>query len=186
MKDKEFIERKEFITAFQAGNEKTFQCVYNALYTHLCIYTFRIIKNEQEACDITQEAFIKLWEVRKNFNSWLTIRAYLYTLVRNAALNYLKFTKMKLAKHEFMEVVELEDSALELLVRQETQRQISELIGFLSPECGRVVRLLTEGKSYKEVSELLQISVHTVKNHRVNAMKILREKVRNFYFHIFF
>ena len=96
MKDDNFIEKEEFIITFQMGNEKTFQYVYNALYASLCAYTFNIVKNEQEARDITQEAFIKLWNARKNFDSWLTIRAYLYTLVRNAALNYLKSAKIKL------------------------------------------------------------------------------------------
>ena len=97
-----------------------------------------------------QEAFVKLWENRQNFSSLLTIRSYLYTIVRNSGINYLRYVKMKAEKLE-ERGEETETSAVELIIRQEVERQLLEMIQELTPECRRVVNLLSEGKSYKEV-----------------------------------
>ena len=53
---------------------------------------------EWVAADLVQEAFVKLWENRQNFSSLLTIRSYLYTIVRNSGINYLRYMKMKAEK----------------------------------------------------------------------------------------
>jgi RNA polymerase sigma-70 factor (ECF subfamily) len=136
-----------------------------------------LIREECVAADLVQEAFVKLWENRQNFSSLLTIRSYLYTIVRNSGINYLRYVKMKAEKLE-ERGEETETSAVELIIRQEVERQLLEMIQELTPECRRVVNLLSEGKSYKEVGELLHISANTVKNHRVRAVKILRERVQ--------
>ena len=146
-------------------------------YSSLCVYCLRLIREECVAADLVQEAFVKLWENRQNFSSLLTIRSYLYTIVRNSGINYLRYVKMKAEKLE-ERGEETETSAVELIIRQEVERQLLEMIQELTPECRRVVNLLSEGKSYKEVGELLHISANTVKNHRVRAVKILRERVQ--------
>ena len=153
MKEYDLDHEKTFISAFQAGEEKVFRYVFEKFYSSLCVYCLRLIREECVAADLVQEAFVKLWENRQNFSSLLTIRSYLYTIVRNSGINYLRYMKMK-------------------------ERQLLEMIQELTPECRRVVNLLSEGKSYKEVGELLHISANTVKNHRVRAVKILRERVQ--------
>ena len=175
MKEYDLDHEKTFISAFQAGEEKVFRYVFEKFYSSLCVYCLRLIREECVAADLVQEAFVKLWENRQNFSSLLTIRSYLYTIVRNSGINYLRYVKMKAEKLE-ERGEETETSAVELIIRQEVERQLLEMIQELTPECRRVVNLLSEGKSYKEVGELLHISANTVKNHRVRAVKILRER----------
>ena len=158
MKEYDLDHEKTFISAFQAGEEKVFRYVFEKFYSSLCVYCLRLIREEN----------------RQNFSSLLTIRSYLYTIVRNSGINYLRYVKMKAEKLE-ERGEETETSAVELIIRQEVERQLLEMIQELTPECRRVVNLLSEGKSYKEVGELLHISANTVKNHRVRAVKILRE-----------
>jgi RNA polymerase sigma-70 factor len=177
MKEYDLDHEKTFISAFQAGEEKVFRYVFEKFYSSLCVYCLRLIREECVAADLVQEAFVKLWENRQNFSSLLTIRSYLYTIVRNSGINYLRYVKMKAEKLE-ERGEETETSAVELIIRQEVERQLLEMIQELTPECRRVVNLLSEGKSYKEVGELLHISANTVKNHRVRAVKILRERVQ--------
>ena len=178
MKEYDLDHEKTFISAFQAGEEKVFRYVLehlsNVLYMN---FHGKELREEWVAADLVQEAFVKLWENRQNFSSLLTIRSYLYTIVRNSGINYLRYMKMKAEKLE-ERGEETETSAVELIIRQEVERQLLEMIQELTPECRRVVNLLSEGKSYKEVGELLHISANTVKNHRVRAVKILRERVQ--------
>ena len=177
MKEYDLDHEKTFISAFQAGEEKVFRYVFEKFYSSLCVYCLRLIREEWVAADLVQEAFVKLWENRQNFSSLLTIRSYLYTIVCNSGINYLRYMKMKAEKLE-ERGEETETSAVELIIRQEVERQLLEMIQELTPECRRVVNLLSEGKSYKEVGELLHISANTVKNYRVRAVKILRERVQ--------
>lgn len=174
-----YLDESDFIIAFRKGKEKAFQWLYDCYYSSLCVYGFRLMKDEQAASDYAQEAFIRLWENRENFASGLAIRSYLYTLVKNAALNYLKHLKVRQDYCNDLTDEELESSAVELLIRQESERQLGQMVRVLSSECRRVVDLLAEGKSYKEVAELLHISPHTVKNHRVKALKKMKEVFRN-------
>ena len=98
MKEYDLDHEKTFISAFQAGEEKVFRYVFEKSYSSLCVYCLRLIREEWVAADLVQEAFVKLWENRQNFSSLLTIRSYLYTIVRNSGINYLRYMKMKAEK----------------------------------------------------------------------------------------
>lgn len=98
MKEYDLDHEKTFISAFQAGEEKVFRYVFEKFYSSLCVYCLRLIREEWVAADLVQEAFVKLWENRQNFSSLLTIRSYLYTIVRNSGINYLRYMKMKAEK----------------------------------------------------------------------------------------
>ena len=98
MKEYDLDHEKTFISAFQAGEEKVFRYVFEKFYSSFCVYCLRLIREEWVAADLVQEAFVKLWENRQNFSSLLTIRSYLYTIVRNSGINYLRYMKMKAEK----------------------------------------------------------------------------------------
>lgn len=184
MKEYDSYYGEAFISAFQTGDEKVFRYVFEKFYSSLCVYCLRLIREEGVTADLVQEAFVKLWENRQNFSSLLTIRSWLYTIVRNSAINYLRHMRMKAEKLE-ERGREVETSAVELIIRQEVERQLLEMIQELTPECRRVMNLLAEGKSYKEVGELLHISVNTVKNHRIRAVKILKERMQKLWILVF-
>lgn len=181
MKQYDSDHEKAFVSAFQNGDEKVFRYVFDEFYSSLCVYCLRMVHEELVVADLVQDAFVKLWENRQNFNSSLTIRSYLYTVVRNSGINYLRHLKMKAGKLAGNFWEEAENSAIELMIRQEAERQLLDMIQELTPECRRVVNLLSEGKSYKEVGELLNISANTVKNHRIRAVKILKERFQRFW-----
>lgn len=157
-----FRSRENFYFCISSRRGEGFPVCFEKFYSSLCVYCLRLIREECVAADLVQEAFVKLWENRQNFSSLLTIRSYLYTIVRNSGINYLRYVKMKAEKLE-ERGEETETSAVELIIRQEVERQLLEMIQELTPECRRVVNLLSEGKSYKEVGELLHISANTVK-----------------------
>lgn len=184
MKQYDLNHEKAFVSAFQGGDEKVFQYIFEKFYSSLCVYCLGVVHEELVVADLVQDAFVKLWENRENFSSSLTIRSYLYTIVRNSGINYLRHLKMKAGKLEENFEEETENSAVELMIRQEAERQLLDMIQELTPECRRVVNLLSEGKSYKEVGEILNISANTVKNHRVRAVKILKERFQGFWIFI--
>lgn len=65
----------------------------------------------------------------------------------------------------------------EMVIETEVERRLMAAVEALPTECRRVLILSMEGKSYQEIGELLHIAINTVKNHRIRAVKKLREKM---------
>lgn len=186
MNKNNFTDEKNLISEFQSGEEKAFKFIYGKFFQVLCVFCVRIIKDEPTSNDLVQDSFLKLWENRENFQAVLAIKAFLYTAVRNAALNYLKHQKF--TKNNISEINEILSINPEMysIIKAESERQILDLLEELSPECQKVMKLLSTGKSYKEIADIMHISVNTVKNHRIRGIKILKEKSKNLYFFIYF
>ena len=68
-----------------------------------------------------------------------------------------------------------DDEADEAVITAETERQLLRLIEELPRECRKVLKHSLRGKSYKEIGEILRISVSTVHSQRVRAVKLLRQ-----------
>ena len=129
---------------------------------------------EEDAENITQDVFIILWENRDFIEHIDNMNAYLFRLVRNKCLDYLKH---KVFEQRYVESVQtsyevdvVEDNDTEILIRA--------AINSLPKRC-RDIFLLSrvEGLKYKEISEQLGISVNTVECQMGIALKKLRIKL---------
>ncbi len=168
--------KDRFASCFCKGEEWAFRKVYETFFCPLCMYAFRYVKNENAATDIVQDVFVALWCLHDNFHDRYSIRSFLYISVRNASLNYLKresLTTHKMARMQEKLMSEREE--VEFVVETEVERQLIAAIGSLPAECRKVLELSIEGKSYREIGEMLHIATNTVKNHRVRAVKKLRK-----------
>ena len=156
--------KNQLIKAFQRGEEWAFRKVYEQFFSPLCIYAVKYVRDASEAQDIVQDVFAALWLQHDNFNNYYTIRSFLYISVRNRSLNLLKknsLTTEKMIRVQQNSLSEAQES--EMVIETEVER--------------RVLILSMEGKSYQEIGELLHIAINTVKNHRIRAVKKLREKM---------
>ena len=71
-----------------------FRKLFDGYYIPLCLFAERYLKNSEDAADIVQEAFIKLWQQRKDFGNLYAVKSFLYTSIRNASLNKLQHLKV--------------------------------------------------------------------------------------------
>ena len=164
----------EICNLLKQHNVEGLKLLFSVYYRPLVLWADTYLNNIGHAEDVVQEFFVKLWE--KKFGdrlSALTLKSYLFTAVKNQALNVLeKFDPLKetcdvaLVNH-FQ--VEYDDLTEELLSRVKAE------IKKLSPRSQEVVNgVYLEGLHYKEVAQKLGISVSTVKTLLVNALKQLR------------
>jgi RNA polymerase sigma-70 factor (ECF subfamily) len=168
----------DFKRALQ-GDPKTIECLFRQYYNSLCNYCRGIVETGEAAEDIVQDVFVYLWDHRASIDMTNSVRAYLYTAVRNGALKYLRKQAMEQAHAsqltEFITYLqELESPEQEHLHIEKVKRALNEL-----PDQCRAVFLMNclEGKKYKEIAGELDISVNTVKTHLSRAYGILREKL---------
>ena len=137
------------------------------------------MQDNQQAQDVVQDVFMNFWRKRESLNIDLKVKSYLFTAVRNKALEVLRHKKMKENHHDSVRINELlrydiEDEA-EKYVRLE---KIHTAIGGLPTKCREVFSLSKlNGLSYNEIADHLGISVKTVENQIVRALKLLREKL---------
>lgn len=156
---------------------KGLKYLFEEYYRPLVLWADTFLNDMGQAEDLVQEFFVKLWE-QKLVTSLLpaTLKSYLYTAVRNWALNLLdKNDPLRLA-YEVEDGIqcweEYEDAGEEIL------RKVEAALEHLAPRSREVVKgVYLEGLKYKEVAERYQISVATVKTLLVNSLKTLRREV---------
>lgn len=137
-----------------------------------------ITRNREEAEDIVQDTMLRVWNRREEWNVWGTVEGFCLTICRNLAID--RSQKMD-ARHVELtpEVTELPDMAApdKLMERDERLGLLHRLIAEL-PEKQRTILQLrdVEGKSYKEIAEILQLTEEVVKVNLFRARQRIKLK----------
>jgi RNA polymerase sigma-70 factor (ECF subfamily) len=141
---------------------------------------WRIVRNDQEAEDVLQDAFISAFQYLHTFQGTSTFGAWLKRIVVNKALNSVQKKKLEFADQDGMEVEDkVEESGVDALDVERVRRAIDDL-----PDGYRVILslYLLEGYDHIEISEILDISVGTSKSQYNRAKKKLREMIKATYY----
>ncbi|WP_084399578.1 RNA polymerase sigma-70 factor [Pseudotamlana agarivorans] len=168
---------------------KAYKNVFDSLYTSLCVFAKSYVNDIDIAKDLVQDVFIKVWEDKIEFKNELAIKSYLYTSVKNKALDFLKSRRFKATDH--MTVVEIdnlnkESFYLKEVVIEEASTRIEEAINTLPNKCAQIIRLSIKEFTNVEIADQLGISVNTVKAQKKIAYKRLRPLLKNYFVFIAF
>lgn len=174
------ITDQEMIPAIRNGNRDAFRAVFDQCYPDLCQYAFTVLRDMDEAEDVVQSTFIKIWEKREALNVQHALRAYLYKAVYNQCINLLDHRKIKL-KHQEYGSHEAKDQVQQPEVfPEELEGHIKAVINELPEQCRRIFMLSRyEELRYAEIADRLNISVNTIENQISKALKILRSKLKD-------
>jgi RNA polymerase sigma-70 factor, ECF subfamily len=173
----------ELIEKISRGDRGSFTNLYRQNYANLCEFAFWYTGNADAAKDIVHEVFLKIWENRDNWKPNIKIRPYLYKAVKNEALNYLKHQKVirnwedKSRHFDAVKVITPEEHCIGSELRVRINKALNQL-----PEKRRYIFLLNRdyGLSYREISEILDLSINTVETQIRRTLKKLNELLRDF------
>jgi RNA polymerase sigma-70 factor, ECF subfamily len=177
------LTEKEVLETIQAGNESAFEMIFRTYYQPLCRYAYSFLDDKEEAEEVVQSTFITVWEKRKSIDIQISLKSYLYRMVRNACLNVIKHEKIKQqhVAHELAVTDASYESVSEKVNATELESKITEAMKALPEQCRIVFQLSRfEELKYQEIADQLQISVKTVENHMGKALKIMREKLKEY------
>lgn len=168
-------------------NAKTseFEKLYFDNYNYLCQSIYRFVKDENISKDIVQDAFMKYWQKIHELRITESPKSYLHKACIHQALNFLKEKERRenrenIYSSETVQFGNSSDRPDDQLETSETSQNISQTIDQLPPACRKAFLLSRyEGKSYKEIASLLEISVNTVEKHIGKALKLLRGALLN-------
>ena len=144
-------------------------------YSFMCDTAFHFIGSQDLAQDITQEVIIKFWQNKEDLEIRF-IENFLYTMIKNEALNYLRGVERENKRISKLEIETSEDShVLNLLIAEETNQLLIQAINQLPTQSARIMRLVLSGYENKEISQVMGVSVNTIKTLKYAAIRKLRE-----------
>lgn len=157
---------------------------FNEFYvTHLqsaSNFAFYKCGDKDAALDLVQDAFSKIWENCSKID-FQKAKTYLFTTVNNLFLNTVKHQKVVLKYAKAAPYLDRDNQSPEyLLEEEEFKLKLKNAIADLS-EVQREVFLMNriDGKKYREIAEILDISQKTVEKRMSGALQLLRSKIEN-------
>ena len=155
-----------------------FRKLFEGYYIPLCLFAERYLNNSEDAADIVQEAFIKLWQRRKDFDNLYAVKSFLYTTIRNTSLNRLQHLKVMEKYNSWFTVSCSEDFFHDHVIEQECFRILREAIQKLPDQTRKVMILALDGKSNRDIALTLGVAEGTVHTHKKIAYKRLRKNLQ--------
>jgi RNA polymerase sigma-70 factor, ECF subfamily len=164
----------------KSGDEHALRDLFKKYYASLCTFAYVFIKNKEQAEELVADVFIKIWEKREKIEIASSLKAYLYVATKNQALANLQKSNIffqqidQLPPHLAINYITPEDT----FTSGEFFRDLSSIIDTLPAQC-RIIFIMhkIDGFSYREIADILQISVKTVENQMGKALKFVREEL---------
>jgi RNA polymerase sigma-70 factor (ECF subfamily) len=132
---------------------------------------------EEDAENIVQDVFVMLWEKRDVLDIKIGLGSYLFTLVKNKCLDFLRHERVgkEFAREYEAKRIALEQFNYAFSSDEDIEKILAAAIHSLPERCREIfIKSRVEGKKYKEIAEELKISVNTVENQMSIALKKLR------------
>lgn len=176
------------------GDHSSFHQLFNQYSQPLFRFSLGYLKSTEAAEDVVQEAFLKIWNKRKDIDTAKSFQSYLFTIALNVVRKHFnKLAGVNQLKHDILAFLS------ENPERFDTQDDYGELVEMLEslinqmPEKRREIFCAKklEGKSQKEIAEAFNISTKTVEYHITEAMHFLKKEFEKLqikgmvFFHLF-
>ncbi len=156
------------------------EAMFSKHYKEWCMLSYSYMEDMSEAEDLVQDIFVKILN-RDNYDEIRNLKKYINTAIRNTCLKRITQTKR---------LVQIKENKLaafpsheQYLIDEETRMEVREALVVLPKKTKLVFELcVLEGLKYRMASDILGISINTIKFHLKKAFKMLRMNLRNTHF----
>ncbi len=164
------------------GDVKAFDNIYAKYSSRIYSFCLKYIKSKNDAEEIVQSLFVKLWVTRKRLKKELSFRSYLFTIAYNEMCKVFRKQHHKILylKQFIRDNPDLSFEIEEDINNQLLLNKVEQIINNL-PEKHRTILLKRrdEGKSSKEIGSEMHLSPGTVDNYFSEAVYIIRKKIKS-------
>lgn len=171
---------RQIASLLEQGDEGCVRLVFDHYYKPLCLYAARYLLSPDDIEDIVQSALITLWRRHQGKAFVGSVRSYLYGAVAKASLKRMEESQ----RYFFVDLESVTDGLIDELTADDAQewetlcRRMQQAVDSLPERSREVLRqIIFQGLPYKEVARQMDISVHTVRNHYVYALGLLRKQL---------
>lgn len=169
------------IRKLKAGNQAAFEDIYNCFSQKVYSIAIKFGLNREDANEVVQDVFIKLWNHRSTLNENLSIKAYLFTITKNTLINRQKKLAYEIAYKNYLEKQDLNSFLdTEREVFYSDFEQLAETVIDKLPVQQKEMFLLSKKENIpsKEIADRLNLSLRTVENQIYRAAKKIREELK--------
>jgi RNA polymerase sigma-70 factor, ECF subfamily len=189
------VSELDLVKQCQAGQTEAFDQLVTRYRTRVFAMIYNMVHNEQDAWDLAQDSFLKAWKSIKRFQGKSSFYTWIYRIVMNVTIDWLRKKQVKGTGAEFDDAIQLKEidpasrtvpkaDALphERMEQNEIRARIDAAIAQLSPEHRAVILMKeTEDMQYHEIAEALDCSIGTVMSRLFYARKKLQNLLRDVY-----
>jgi RNA polymerase sigma-70 factor (ECF subfamily) len=175
---------KELLSQVACGDEKAFEKLFNTWRDKLYFYILRITDSPENAEDVVQEVFVKLWLMRESLHNVDHFSSYLYRMAHNNAISGIR--RMARETILFSELQSMTGpanlSADDALQQKQLHEKLKKIVNSL-PQQQRLVYTLgrEQGLKQDDIAIKLGISLSTVQNHMTQALRTIRKELSGSY-----
>jgi RNA polymerase sigma-70 factor (ECF subfamily) len=178
-----------YFKAFKEGNNDAFNFYFNKYYNRILGFSIQFLYDKDEAKNITQEAFLKLWINKDKIQTETGIQPFLFTYAKSICLNVLRHNKVKdRFKNDLLNQKErqldsqiLNSMNFDSLELTELEVLINKVIAELPEKTKQVyLKKRFENKKNEEIATEMGVSQKAVEAHMTKALKILKEQLSDY------
>jgi len=176
------MDHSQIIHQIKKGNQSAFRLLVEQYQAYAFKLAFRIVCNEEDAKDVVQESFIKIWRNIHNYRPSVKFTTWMYKIVTNSAIDlYRKNARQNsISLDESINIVS--ESQHDSTNKNQNNKELSILIHKMAdglPEKQRMIFVLRDLQEMDspEVQEILELSETTVKSNLYHARKTIKEKL---------
>lgn len=171
---------QSIIAALAQGSEQAFKEIYFRYKDKLWYYCFSFLKSEEDANDMVQDIFIRIWELRSSLNPERSFSSFIYTITRNRILNYFRDISVEQQVKKALSLkapTDIETIESDLIF-SDYQQLLKDAIEQLSPQRKKVFNMSRfDNLSHKEIAARLSISEYTVQEHISGSLHFIKDYV---------
>jgi len=171
------------LAEYQGSLRQNFDKIYVVYFSRMKRFAKEYVLSDEDAENIVQDVFLLLWEKREVLEIQVSLVPYLFSLVKNKSLDYLRH---KIVADEFKQELSVKLFSLELMEYsfasdEEIEKIVVDAVNKLPDRCREIfIKSRIEGKKYREIADDLNISVNTVENQMSIALKKLRMELKDY------
>lgn len=166
---------KTLFNKIKSGDRVAFNTLFNTHYTPLVRFAFTFLQDKDEAEEVIQDIFVRIWEQRASINITTNIKSYLFSSARNRSINKIKSVQTR--QNILSEINQYQTQTGEHGYNEsaELKTAIEEAIKQLPEKCQTIFLLSREEElTYKQIAQKLNLSEKTIENQMGIALKKLR------------
>jgi RNA polymerase sigma-70 factor, ECF subfamily len=173
----------ELVKLLKKGDMAAFDAIYNKYCYKLHEFVFVFLKQKEDAEEIVQEVFIKIWESKGKIDIYASFESFLFTIAYNSTMSLLRKRMSETKSREYLKSLQQVSSAEQVIDEiqyKELKQKVESLLKQLTPRQEEIYRLSREeGLTHEEIAKKLNISESTVNNHLVKTMKFIKSHVNS-------
>ncbi len=177
-------EQPEWLSAAKQNNKRAWEKLVKENESLVYHIAYRMMQNEEEAKDVSQEIFIKVYRNLQKFDEKSAFSTWIYRIAVNTCIDALRKKKGKevvsweeQTQHQKENLADTAETPEEVYLQKEKQLQIMDMIQNLSPEHKAVLLMRDmEDMTYGEIAECLSVSLGTVKSRIARAREQFKKE----------